>query len=98
MPKYVVQRTFSVGADRMPEIGRRSNQIIADSFPDVTWLHSHVAVEDNGSVRMFCVYEAPDTAAIHRHAEMLGYHVVDGVFEVAGDVTPEDFPLTEDPA
>jgi Protein of unknown function (DUF4242) len=98
MPKYVVQRTFSVGADRMPEIGRRSNQIIADSFPDVTWLHSHVVVEDNGSVRMFCVYEAPDLAAIHRHAEMLGYHVVDGVFEVAGDVTPEDFPLTEEPA
>ena len=27
---------------------------------------------------------------------MLGFHVIDGVFEVAGDVTPADFPPVAD--
>jgi uncharacterized protein DUF4242 len=98
MPKYVIQRTFSIGEDRMPDIGRRSRQIIEDQFPEVTWLHSHIAVDEEGHVRSFCVYEAPDEETIHRHAKALGDHIVDGVFEIAGDVTPEDFPLAEEPA
>ena len=79
----------------MDDIGRRSRKLIEEQFPDVTWLHSHVTIDAEGSVRTFCVYEAPDTEAIHRHAEALGYHIIDGIYEVAGDVTPEDFPLTE---
>jgi hypothetical protein len=97
MPRFVIQRAFEVGEDRMPEIGRRSRMIIEGQFPDVTWLHSHVTLDNNGLVRSFCVYEAPDEEAIHQHARILGYHNVDGVYEIAGDVTPEDFPLTEEP-
>ncbi len=33
MLRYVIQRTFEVGQDRMPEVGRRSRQIIEDEFP-----------------------------------------------------------------
>lgn len=98
MPKYVIQRAFSVRADQMPEIGRRSRQIIEDDFPDVTWLHSHITVDDEGNVKSFCIYDAPDVEAIRRHAAALGYHIVDGIYEVAGDVTPEDFPLTKQSA
>ena len=98
MPRYVIQRTFSVGEDRMPEVGRRSRQLIADQFPDVTWLHSHVTVDPDGHVRMFCIYEAPNEGQIHQHSESLGFHIIDGIFEIAGDVTPEDFPLAEEPA
>ncbi len=98
MPRYVVQRSFSVGEDRMPEIGRRSRRILEKEFPDVTWLHSHVTLNEEGNVRTFCIYEAPNEDAIYQHAESLGYHIVDAVFEVAGDVTPEDFPLVEEPA
>lgn len=97
MPRYIIQRSFEVGNDRMPEIGRRSRTIIEDRFPNVTWLHSHVTVDDEGHVRTFCIYEAPNEDEIHEHAQALGYHIVDGVFEVAGDVTPEDFPLTGEP-
>jgi uncharacterized protein DUF4242 len=97
VPKYVIQRMFEVGEDRMPEIGRRSRRLIEEQFPDVTWLHSHVTVDENGLVRMFCIYEAPDEDAIRQHSRVLGYHFIDGVFEIAGDVTPEDFPLTEEP-
>ena len=92
MPRYVIQRRFDVGSDQMPEIGRRSRQIIEQEFPNVVWVHSHVAVEEDGHVRTFCLYDAPDLDAIRQHAEMLGYHRVDGVYEVAGDVTPADFP------
>jgi hypothetical protein len=92
MPRYVIQRRFDVGSDQMPEIGRRSRQIIENEFPNVVWVHSHVAVEEDGNVRTFCLYDAPDLEAIQQHAEMLGDHIVDGVYEVAGDVTPADFP------
>jgi len=85
------------GVDQMGEIGRRSRRIIEQEFPNVVWVHSHVAVEDDGNVRTICLYDAPDLDAIHQHAQMLGYHVVDGVFEVAGDVTPADFPETGEP-
>ena len=98
MPRFIIQRKFSVGDDRMPAIGRRSRELIDEQFPEITWLHSHVVVEDDGNVRTFCVYDAPDEDAIRQHARALGYHIVDGIFEVAGDVTPEDFPLVGEPA
>jgi hypothetical protein len=92
MPKYVINRRFEVGEDDMPEVGRRSRRIIEEEFPNVVWIHSHVTVEDDGRVRTFCLYEAPDMDAIQAHSELLGQHTIDGVFEVAGDVTPADFP------
>ncbi|TMK83482.1 MAG: DUF4242 domain-containing protein [Actinobacteria bacterium] len=97
MPKYVIERDFSIGEERMPEVGRRSRQIIEEQFPTVTWLHSHVTVDSEGHVRSFCVYEAPDEETVREHSRLLGWHKIVGIFEVAGDVTPEDFPLTPEP-
>lgn len=98
MPRYVIKRTFSIREDQMPEIGRRSRRIIEQQLPEITWLHSHITVDEEGTVRSFCIYEAPDQDAVYAHSKLLGDHVVDEVFEIAGDVTPEDFPLTEQPA
>jgi hypothetical protein len=98
MPRYVIQRAFSVGEDGLPELSRKSKRIIRDTFPEVIWLHSHVTVDDDGNARTFCIYEAPNPAAIEEHAELLGFHILDGVYEIAGDVTPDDFPLEEDAA
>jgi hypothetical protein len=97
MPMYVIQRKFDVGEAGRPAISSRSRRVIQDRVPEVTWLHSHVTVDDDGKVRTFCIYDAPDEDAIRRHSEVLGYHIVEGIFEIAGDVTPEDFPLTDDP-
>jgi hypothetical protein len=97
MPKYVIQRKFEVDETGMPAVGSRSRRVILEHFPDVTWLHSYVTVDDDGLVRTFCVYEAPDEDALHEHSEQLGYHIIDGIYEVAGVVTPEDFPLAEEP-
>lgn len=97
MPRYVIERSFSIREDQMPDIGRRSRQIIEQQLPEITWLHSHITVDEEGNVKSFCVYEAPDEESIHAHSKLLGSHVIDEVYEVAGDVTPEDFPLTEEP-
>jgi Protein of unknown function (DUF4242) len=92
MPRYLVIRTFEVGEDQMPVVGRRSREVVEQNFPEITWEHSHVVVDDEGTVRTFCIYGAPDEDVVRDHAKMLGRHTIDGLFEIAGDVTPADFP------
>jgi hypothetical protein len=94
MTKYLVERQFHIGEDKMPEVGRRSKELIVGDFPEITWHHSHVVVGDDGLVKSYCVYEAPDEEIVRRHGEQLGFHGIVGVYEIAGDVSPEDFPLT----
>ena len=93
MAKYLVERRFHVGEDEMPAVGRRSRELIEENFPEITWHHSHVVVGDDSKVRTYCVYEAPNEDVVRSHAEQLGLHDVAGVYEIAGDVTPDDFPL-----
>jgi hypothetical protein len=93
MPRYVVERTFEVEEHEMPDVGRRSRQIATDSFPEIVWEHSHVVVDGDGTLKSFCIYQAADEAMIRRHGELLGSHVIDHVYELGGDVTPDDFPL-----
>ena len=92
MPRYLVVRTFDVNEDEMPEVGRRSNEVIEGSYPQIVWEHSHVVVNDEGQVMTYCVYESPDEETVRNHAQDLGRHTVDSVHEIAGDVAPSDFP------
>ena len=92
MPRYLVERQFHVGQDQMPTIGRRSRQLIEHDFPEITWEHSHVVVDDGGDVKSFCIYAAPSEETVREHAGRLGQHNVKAIYEVAGDVTPADFP------
>ena len=92
MPRYMIIRTFEVGSDQMPNVGRRSRQLTEGDFPEITWEHSHVVVDDDGTVRTYCVYEAPTEDIVRQHAAKLGQHTIDGLHEIAGDVTPADFP------
>jgi Protein of unknown function (DUF4242) len=92
MPRYLIERTFFVDEQEMPEVGRQSKQIATEKFPEIAWEHSHVVVDEDGGVRTFCVYGAPDVATVMAHADLLGQHNVDQIHEIAGDVTPADFP------
>lgn len=92
MPRYLVVRTFDVSEEEMPEVGRRSNEVIEGGYPQIVWEHSHVVVNDEGKVMTYCVYEAPDEDTVRGHAVDLGRHTVDAVHEIAGDVKPSDFP------
>ena len=92
MPRYLVERHFEVGQEQMDAVGRRSREIVEDRYPAITWEYSHVAVDDDGRVRTFCMYEAPDEDTIRQHASELGFHQIVRVAEIVGDVTPADFP------
>jgi hypothetical protein len=92
MPRYLIVRRFDVGQEQMPQVGRRSRVTIEEQFPQIVWEHSHVLVDDDGTVRTYCVYEAPDEQAIMDHSGKLGQHEIEFLHEIAGDVSPADFP------
>jgi len=94
MPRYVIERTYDVDGDELPNVATRSKRIALEQFPGViVWEHSHVVADEDGTLKSFCIYEAPDVDTVRRHAEILGNHVVDHIYEIGGDVTPADFPL-----
>jgi hypothetical protein len=88
----MIVRSFDVTEPEMQLVGRRSRELTEDEFPEITWEHSHVIVDDEGKVRTYCVYDAPSVDAVREHATRLGRHLIDSVEEIAGDVTPADFP------
>jgi hypothetical protein len=93
MPRYLIERKFEVKESEMPEIGRRSKQIAEDSFPEIVWEYSHVTVDGRGDVKTFCVYGAPTEEMVREHAKQLGFHEILALYEIAGEVSPADFPL-----
>ena len=97
MPRYLIERTYTVDMDTVPAVATRSKAIAHHRFPEIVWEHSHVVLDSAGTPKSFCVYTAPNEEMVREHATRLGDHVVETVYEIAGDVTPDDFPLTEDP-
>jgi hypothetical protein len=93
LPRYLVIRRFDVSEDQMPEVGSRSRKVIEESYPKIVWEHSHVVVDEDGTVLTYCVYDAPDKEMVRDHAGDLGQHTIDDIHEIAGDVTPHDFPV-----
>jgi uncharacterized protein DUF4242 len=81
-----------VGESEMPTVGRRSRELVEDDFPEVSWEHSHVVVESDGYVSTYCVYDAPNEDVVRQHSSRLGRHRIESLHEIAGDVTPADFP------
>ena len=81
----------------MTRVGSRSRTLIETKFKDIVWEHSHVVVDSEGKVKTYCVYRAPSEDAVREHSIALGNHEVDTLYEIAGDVTPEDFPLEIQP-
>jgi hypothetical protein len=88
----MIVRSFDVGEDEMPGVGRRSRELVEQDFREITWEHSHVVVDDTGKVRTFCIYGAPSEQVVREHATRLGQHKLDSIDEIVGDVTPADFP------
>ena len=88
MPRYVIERRFApVSEAEMEEMVARAKQVLDERFPEVVWEHSHVVVRD-GEIVSFCVYDAPDPDALMRHAEIVGGHTIDSVYEIVQDIDP----------
>lgn len=71
MPEFVIERDIP-GAGQMTEaqvkdISVRSLEVLKGIGPQIQWLHSYVTDD-----RLYCVYLAPDEAAIKEHARKLG--------------------------
>lgn len=92
MPRYLIVRRFDVNESAMPTVGRRSRELVENEFPEVTWEHSHVVIGDDGFVSTYCIYDAPNEEIVRKHSTRLGQHRIESLSEIAGDVTPEDFP------
>lgn len=91
MPRYLIERVYGqVEEEAMQNIGERMKRITEETFPDVTWEHSHVVSGESG-IETFCVYEAPNEERLRRHGDMVGQHTIVKIYEIAGDVTPADF-------
>jgi ligand-binding SRPBCC domain-containing protein len=91
MPRYVVERFFDrVSDDDMLAASVRSDRMIVERFPEITWEHSHVVVDDDGAIKTFCVYGAPTEQMIRDHADAFGAHTITNIYELVGDVTPEE--------
>ena len=98
MPRYLVERTYTVDLDTLPTVATRSKAIGHYHYPEIVWEHSHVVVDSEGTPKSFCVYDAPNEEMVREHSVTLGDHFIEVIYEIAGDVTPADFPLTDAPS
>ena len=89
MPRYMIERSFGdISDEEMLAAAVRSDQTAQSSFPDISWEHSHVCVEEDGSITTFCVYDAPTEDRVREHAAAFGGHVISRLYEIADEVTP----------
>jgi len=89
MPQYVIEREIA-GAGRLTDeeiraVSLKSLDTLHALGPQIQWLHSYVT-ED----KIYCVYRAPDPDRLRDHATRFGGHVVNAIYEIVGDVTPDD--------
>jgi hypothetical protein len=72
MPKYVIERDIPGAGQLTPAdlqaISRKSCGVLQELGPSIQWIHSYVTDD-----RIYCVYQAPDEAAVKRHAELGGF-------------------------
>ena len=97
MPRFLIERIYTVDADTLPVVATRSKAIGHYHYPEIVWEHSHVVIDPDGTPKSYCVYDAPSEEMVREHARSLGDHNVAVIQEIVGDVAPGDFPLTEDP-
>jgi hypothetical protein len=91
MPRYMIERAYdSAVQEEIEKVGARSRSIALEQFPDITWEHSHV-VSDESGIKSYCVYEAPNEEQLRDHAFKVGGHVIERMYVIAADVTPDDF-------
>jgi len=72
MPQYVIEREVPNAGEltesQIREISLKSLSVLGEMGPKIQWLHSYVT--DN---KIYCVYVAPDEAAISEHARKGGF-------------------------
>jgi hypothetical protein len=72
MPKFVIEREIpgagKLSAGDLQGISQKSCGVLRELGPHVQWVHSYVTDD-----KIYCIYIAPDAAAVRKHAEMGGF-------------------------
>ena len=72
MPQYVIEREIpgvhKLSEAQIREISLKSLEVLSEMGPQVRWLHSYVTDD-----KIYCVYLAPDEAAVREHARRGGF-------------------------
>jgi len=90
MPKFVIERDIpgagQLTASDLKAISQKSCGVLGSMGPQIQWIHSYVTGD-----RIYCVYQAPDEAAVRRHAELGGFPAnrIDRVVTVIDPATAE---------
>ena len=71
MPKFVIEREApgagNLSEAQLRELSQKSVNVLQAMGPAIQWLHSYVTGD-----KVYCVYLAPDDAAIREHARRVG--------------------------
>ena len=92
MPRYLIERTYTVDLDTLPTVATRSKAIGHHRFPEIVWEHSHVVLGADGTPKSYCVYSAPNEEMVREHSRLLGDHFIEEIYEIAGDVVAQRLP------
>lgn len=86
MPKFIIERDLpgagALTTSQLREIARKSVQVLHGMGPTIQWVQSYV-----GPDTIYCVYIAPDEAAVRNHGAEGGFPVT-RVTEVVGVIDP----------
>src|ERR1043165_8050330 len=89
MPRYLIERFFDrISDEDMLAATVRSDRIAAERYPEITWEHSHVVMDDNGAIKTYCIYSAPTEEMLREHADGFGAHVITNLYEIV-DMLPQ---------
>jgi len=72
MPRYVIERDIpgagQLSAAELKAISQKSCSVLQDMGPQIQWQQSYVTGDE-----VYCVYIAPDEAAVREHARQGGF-------------------------
>jgi hypothetical protein len=72
MPKFLIEREIPGAGDLKPEelqaISQKSCGVLREMGPQIQWVESYVTGD-----KVYCVYIAPDEAAVREHATRGGF-------------------------
>lgn len=86
MPKFVIERDIPgagrLSAEELRGISQKSCGVLQELGPQVQWVQSFVTDD-----KVYCIYIAPDAAAVQKHAEMGGFPA-NAICEVRSVIDP----------
>ncbi len=90
MPKFVIEREIAAAGKLPPQelqaISQKSCNVLHAMGPQIQWVQSYVTDD-----KIYCVYNAPDEAAVRTHAQKGGFpaNVVARVRSIIDPTTAE---------